>query len=127
MFVDDEKIILDSLCLQIKRAFGNEFAYEAAESAEEAWEIIEELAEEGCNIILIVSDWLMPNIKGDEFLSKVHEKWPETIKIILTGYADDDAIERARQNANLYCVIKKPWSYEELITQIAEALQLSRQ
>ena len=56
IFVDDEKIILQSLKAQIKKHFGNQYTYEFAESGEEAWEIIQELHKEGTQILLIVSD-----------------------------------------------------------------------
>ncbi|HBB31592.1 MAG TPA: hypothetical protein DDZ80_27080 [Cyanobacteria bacterium UBA8803] len=112
--VDDEKVILESLKEQLKRRFGNQYLYEVAESAEEAWEIIEELYEEDIKIMLIVSDWLMPDMKGDEFLIQVHHKYPEIITVMLTGQADEAAINRAKENANLYCCLRKPWSEDEL-------------
>jgi signal transduction histidine kinase len=49
----------------------NRYFYELAESVEEAWEVIEELYEEGIRIIIVISDWLMPGIKGDEFLIQI--------------------------------------------------------
>ncbi len=71
--VDDETVILESLQEQISRHFGKQFLYEAAESAEEALEILEDLTDEGVKIVVIVSDWLMPGMRGDEFLVKVHQ------------------------------------------------------
>ena len=121
--VDDEKIILDSLKLQMKKHFGNDYTYEFAQSAEEAWEIIEELEEDGQEILMVVSDWLMPYVKGDEFLGKVHQEHPEIVKVMLTGQADEDAIERARQQANLYRCIAKPWNEDELVEAIVSGLE----
>lgn len=112
--VDDETVILESLKEQLKRRFGNQYMYEAAESAQEAWEIIEELHEEDVKVVIIVSDWLMPEMKGDEFLIKVHQKYPEIVTVMLTGQADDAAIERAKKEANLYYCLRKPWTEEEL-------------
>jgi DNA-binding NtrC family response regulator len=120
--VDDEKIILDSLKLQMKKHFGNDYTYEFAQSAEEAWEIIEELSEEGEEILIVVSDWLMPYGKGDKFLGEVHQKHPEIVKVMLTGQADQEAIEEAQQKANLYRCIHKPWNEAELIEAIAAGL-----
>ena len=120
--VDDEKIILDSLKLQMKKHFGNDYTYEFAQSAEEAWEIIEELEEEGQEILMVVSDWLMPYIKGDEFLGKVHEQHPQIVTVMLTGQADQEAIERAQQEANLYRCIAKPWNEDELVETIVSGL-----
>ncbi len=75
--VDDEKIILDSLKAQLKEKFGNVYMYEVAENADDAMEVINEHSEDGCEILVVVSDWLMPGIKGDEFLIALHKKHPE--------------------------------------------------
>ncbi|HAG80524.1 MAG TPA: hypothetical protein DCL61_04970, partial [Cyanobacteria bacterium UBA12227] len=66
--VDDEVVVLNSLKIQLKNEFGDTYLYEVAESADEALEIIEEFHEDEIRILLIVSDWLMPGMKGDEFL-----------------------------------------------------------
>jgi CheY-like chemotaxis protein len=121
--VDDETVILESLQEQISRHFGEQFLYEAAESAEEALEILDELTEEGVKIVVIVSDWLMPGMRGDEFLVKVHQQFGETTTIMLTGQADEKAIERAKREANLYCCVHKPWREEELLKIITTALE----
>lgn len=112
--VDDENIILDSLGEQIRNMFGDEFVYEAAENAEEGMEVIEELADENVEVLVIVSDWLMPGQKGDEFLIKVHEKFPNIVKVMLTGQADEKAIQNAINNAGLHAYISKPWTAEDL-------------
>lgn len=121
--VDDETVILESLQEQISRHFGERFLYEAAESAEEALEILEELNQEGVKIVVILSDWLMPGMRGDEFLVQVHQQFGETTTIMLTGQADEKAIERAKREANLYCCIHKPWREEELLKVITTALE----
>ncbi|NES74160.1 MAG: response regulator [Okeania sp. SIO2D1] len=122
--VDDESVILETLQEQIDRHFGGKFLYEAAESAEEALEILTELGEEGVKTVLIVSDWLMPGMRGDEFLVQVRQKFDDIIMIMLTGQADEQAIERAKQEAHLHCCIYKPWQEEELIQIITKALEL---
>ena len=121
--VDDEKIVLQSLKAQLKKHFGNRYTYEFAESGGEAWEVIEELHEEGVTILMLVSDWLMPNMKGDELLIQVHQKYPDIIKVMLTGQADRDAVERTREQANLHRCLHKPWSEEELIDVLLSGLE----
>ena len=121
--VDDEVVILDSLKEQLKRSFGNNFIYEGAESAEEAWEVIEELQSDDIDIIVIVSDWLMPGTKGDEFLIQIHQRFPQLIKIMLTGQANEAAITRAKKEANLHACLYKPWTEEELARIIMTALK----
>jgi CheY-like chemotaxis protein len=120
--VDDEEIVLNSLEMQLKNQFGDEYIYEFAQNAEDALEILEEFDEEGIEVLVIVSDWLMPGIKGDEFLIKVHEKFPRIVKVMLTGQADAQAVERAKTEANLHRCIHKPWQTNELIDTIQSGL-----
>ena len=123
--VDDESMILTSLELEFQAAFGNTYLYEFAESADEALELIEELSQADIQIMLIVTDWLMPGMKGDEFLVHVHQKYDKIINIMLTGQADEAAVERARSAGNLYACIYKPWDSQSLITTIKSALATS--
>jgi CheY-like chemotaxis protein len=120
--VDDEAVILESLKEQLKRRFGDRYLYEVAESAGEAWEIIEELHADDVKVLVIVSDWLMPDMKGDEFLIEVHQKFPQIVTVMLTGQADEEAIVRAKEQGNLYCCLRKPWSEEELAQVINSTL-----
>lgn len=120
--VDDERMVLDSLRMQLSTAFGTSYTYEGAEDAYEALDLIEELDHDKISVIVIISDWLMPGIKGDDFLIRVHERFPKVIKIMLTGQADEAAIERAKKQANLYRCLLKPWSEKELLETIKSAL-----
>ncbi len=119
--VDDEKIILDSLEEQINGRLGREFSVELAERGEEALEIIAELAEDGRELAVVISDQLMPSMKGDEFLIKVHASHPETLKILLTGQASIDAVRNAINNARLYRYVVKPWEENDLMLTVEEA------
>lgn len=120
--VDDEVVVLNSLKIQLKNEFGDAYLYEVAESADEALEIIEEIEDENKAIIVIVSDWLMPGIKGDEFLIRVHQQYPNVVKVLLTGQADETAIERAKTQANLHSCLHKPWDGKELVETIKSGL-----
>jgi CheY-like chemotaxis protein len=120
--VDDEIIILNSLKKQLKKAFGDTYNFEMAESAYDALEIIEELHEEEVAILLVVSDWLMPGMKGDEFLIHVHQKFPNIIKIMLTGQASIEAIQRAKEQANLQYCLHKPLNTNDFIQTIQSSL-----
>ncbi len=121
--VDDEALILDTLEIELKKAFNGNYHFETAENADEALEIIEELQEESIETVVIVSDWLMPGLKGDEFLIKVHKKYPNIVKIMLTGQADNAAIERAKIQANLHQCLQKPWNSRDLIETIKSGLR----
>jgi DNA-binding NtrC family response regulator len=123
MCVDDERIVLNSLKSLFMRRLGEEFAYEMAEDAEEALALIDELCEEDVKILVIISDWLMPGMKGDEFLIRVHEKHPDIVKVMITGQADEESISKAVNKANLLRCFHKPWDDEELILTIRKALE----
>ena len=120
--IDDERIILQSLRDQFMRNFGNNYTYEFAESGDEALEVIEELNDDDVQILVVVSDWLMPEMKGDELLIKIHQNFPKIVKILLTGQADETAITRAKKEANLYCYISKPWEEKILIEAIKNGM-----
>ena len=121
--IDDDKTILDSLKAQLKKNFGNEYVYEFAESADEALEVIEDIAQDQTETFIVVSDWLMPGMKGDEFLIELHKKYPYSKKMLLTGQAEQNAINRAKKHADLYKYLAKPWEEKDLINAIDGALK----
>lgn len=120
--VDDERMVLDSLRTQLAAEFGNAYTYEGAEDAEEAFELISELNDTEVSVIVIISDWLMPGMKGDELLIRIHKQFPKIVKIMLTGQADQVAVNRAKKFANLHCCLSKPWSEAELLETIKSSL-----
>ncbi|CAH8296483.1 response regulator receiver domain-containing protein [Mariniflexile fucanivorans] len=122
--VDDEKIILNSIKVQLKENYGNSFLYETAESAQEALDIIDEIMTDNQTKLIVISDWLMPVVKGDEFLIKVHSKYPKSLKIMLTGQVDEESIKRTEKEGNLYKCIRKPWMASELISCINSGMLL---
>ena len=69
--VDDEVMVLTSLESALKKAFGDEITLEFAENAKDGLEILNELLEDNEQIAMVISDYIMPGMKGDEFLKKV--------------------------------------------------------
>ena len=112
--VDDEEIILEVLKEQLKRRLGNEYLIEVAQGGEEALALVEELSAEGFEIQMIIADQIMPGMKGDELLTAVHQKYPDTLKVFLTGRADAKAVGNAVNQADLYRYLTKPWDEEDL-------------
>ena len=102
--------------------YKEKYAYETALNADEAMDIINELAQSGVEVILILSDWLMPGIKGDEFLIKVHEKYPKIKAIMISGYADSESVIKMREKINLSAFINKPWNVDNLISEVDKCL-----
>jgi DNA-binding NtrC family response regulator len=125
--VDDEPIILDSLREQLEKHYGDQYIYETADSAEEALEIIDELDDDNIEIAIIVSDWLMPGMKGDKFLLNVDLKYPRVVKVLLTGQADQKSIATLEELADRFALIPKPWNKDELINVIKTGLENNEQ
>jgi len=113
--VDDEALMLLSLKTSLTRNLGDEFIYETALDVEQAWEIIEELFKDKVELILIISDWLMPGIKGDEFLIDVYKKYPTIKAIMLSGQIEEKYIEKVKKEANLIGFFSKPCRDKDLI------------
>jgi len=119
--VDDEQVILDSLGSQLSRGYQDQFDVEVANGVEEAWEIIDDLESNGNEIRLIISDWLMTPHLGDQFLEEVYEKNPNIKLALLTGHADERAVERVRKIPNCLGVLRKPWTKEDLFRLVEES------
>ena len=120
--VDDEQTILDSLEIDLLKAFEDKYLIETAESGEEALELLSELLAEQYEVPLVISDHIMPNMKGDELLRSVHAISPNTLKIMLTGQADLEAVANAINYAKLYRYIPKPWQSDDLKLTVTEAI-----
>jgi response regulator RpfG family c-di-GMP phosphodiesterase len=115
LFVDDEKSILSSL----RRLFRTS-PYEllTAISGAEALDILKVRM-----VDLVVSDMRMPEMDGAEFLTKVASQWPETIRILLTGYSDLESTIAAVNNGRIYRYLSKPWEENDLRMTIHQALE----
>jgi response regulator RpfG family c-di-GMP phosphodiesterase len=112
--VDDEENILHS----IKRLLRKEgYRLLAALSGIEGLKILEEN-----NVHLVLSDQRMPQMSGTEFLAEVKEKYPDVIRIILTGYTQVDSITESINKGNIYKFLLKPWNDQNLKLEISKAL-----
>ncbi|NEP14377.1 MAG: response regulator [Symploca sp. SIO2C1] len=120
--VDDEQTILDSLKIELEEALGDEYLIEVAQDGEEALELLSELLEDNYEVALVISDYIMPGMKGDELLKRIHAISPKTLKIMLTGQADVEAVGNAINYAKLYRYIPKPWQTQDLSLTVTEAV-----
>ncbi len=117
--VDDEKIILDSLRIQFEKNFKNKYLFEYAESAEEALEVIDELMDKDIDILLVISDYQMPGLKGDEFAITLKQKLPNINILMLTGQITEKLSTELLSKKIVLKVISKPWSENDLVTMIS--------
>jgi YesN/AraC family two-component response regulator len=115
LFVDDEENVLASL----KRLFfKHDYEIYMASGGREALKLIDEAKPD-----LIISDQRMPEMTGAEFLSKSREILPDSIRMVLTGYADIDAAIAAINEGKVYKFIMKPWDKDDLILSVEKALE----
>jgi type II secretory ATPase GspE/PulE/Tfp pilus assembly ATPase PilB-like protein/FixJ family two-component response regulator/RNA polymerase subunit RPABC4/transcription elongation factor Spt4 len=115
LFVDDEEGVLSAM----RRIFMDEnYQILTATSGEKALGVLETQL-----VHLLVSDHRMPGMTGAELLKTVKERWPETIRIMLTGHADVNSIMGAVQDGAVFKFITKPWNDEDLRLTVSLALQ----
>ena len=113
MVVDDEPDNLDLLF----RTFRRDFQVFKADSALKALQILDDEGE----MAVIISDQRMPEMNGTEYLGKTFERFPDTIRILLTGYTDVEDLVEAINSGQVFKYITKPWNPEELKSVIQQS------
>ena len=117
LIVDDESEILKALYRQFRRTY----EVYTAESADAGLEIMREVPVE-----VVVSDQRMPGTTGTQFLRQVWELYPDTVRLLLTGYADVEAVIAAINDGHVFRYITKPWDPVELESIIQQAFERYR-
>jgi len=114
--VDDERNVLRAM----ERIFlDDDYDIVLAGSGEEGLKVMEESGP----FQVVISDYRMPVMNGVEFLKGVYDRWPETVRIVLSGYADASAIVAAINEGHIYRFIPKPWNDDELRITIQNCLE----
>ena len=115
LFVDDEAGVLSAM----RRIFMEEnYRIFTAASGAEALCVLETE-----QVNLVVSDHRMPGMTGAELLKTIKERWPQTIRIMLTGHADINSVMGAVKDGAVYKFITKPWNDDDLRLTVSLALQ----
>jgi CheY-like chemotaxis protein len=112
--VDDEQSILQSLKRLLRK---EEYRILTASSGAEGLKILEEH-----DVHLVISDQRMPQMSGIEFFAAVKERYPDTFRIILSGYTDVDSITESVNKGHVYKFFLKPWNDQSLRLEIKQAL-----
>jgi FixJ family two-component response regulator len=118
LIVDDEEAILETMGF----TFQDEYDVLTSSSAQRGLELLAERSP----VAAVISDQRMPEMTGVEFLAEVFERHPETTRIILTGFADMDAIIQSINNGHVYAYITKPWEPDELKQVVRRAVDRHR-
>ena len=119
LYVDDEENNLFSF----KATFRLKYQVFLAIGASEAVKILDE----NPDIAVIITDQRMPNMTGVEFLESILEKHPEPMRVLLTGYADINAVIEAVNKGKIFHYLSKPWNEEELDFTITRAYDIYNQ
>ena len=117
LVVDDEPRSQEAL----RRTLEEDFEVFTAASAEEAQRIMETEW-----VQIIVCDQRMPETTGVEFLKSVRSRWPDTLRIILSGYTDAEDIIAGVNEAGIYQYLMKPWQPEQLLLTLQTAARIYR-
>lgn len=115
LYVDDEEQNL----ISFRATFRREYQIHTAQSGQEALRILREEP-----IQLIITDQRMPGMTGVQFLEKTALEYPETIRMVLTGYSDLEAIIEVINSGRVFRYIQKPWDEQELRMTIENARQM---
>jgi CheY-like chemotaxis protein len=118
LVVDDEEAILETM----QFTFEDEYEVLTAPSARRGLELLDEHAP----VAVVISDQRMAEMTGVEFLAEVCRRHPATTRIILTGFADLDAIIQAINAGHVYAYITKPWEPDELKQVVRRAVEHHR-
>jgi len=114
LVVDDETHSLDA----IRRNLEEDFSVLTATSAEDARKLLEQH-----EVSVILCDQRMPGCTGVKFLKQVRELWPDTVRIIISGYTDSQDIIAGINEAGIYQYLPKPWLPEHLLTTVSNAVE----
>lgn len=115
--VDDEPNVLNAL-RRLLRPHG--YQIDTADSGEAALEKLATL-----HVDIVVSDMRMPGMNGAQLLSEVRNNWPETLRILLTGYSDITSAVSAINDGGIFRYVSKPWDDSELLSVIRQALDIA--
>ena len=110
LFVDDDRIVLRSLERGLLYEPYNKLF---ANSAKKTLEILQQE-----KVHVIVTDMCMPDMDGLELLRIVNKKYPHIVKIVLSGYTDQNTVQQAIHQGDIFKFIRKPWKLEENFKEI---------
>lgn len=114
LIVDDEFIILEALRIQISRILPDVVLLEAASSGDEAIQLIDEFHNENKDLVLVISDFNLDDLKGTDILKHAVSKFSNVEKVILSGQSNTELIQQFNTEYGLAAIINKPWNFGEI-------------
>lgn len=122
LIIDDEFIILESLRIQISRILPDHIVLEAASSGEESISLIDELKASNHDLMLVITDFNLDDLKGTDLLKHAVNNFPSVKKAILTGQADSEIIQQFEKEYGLDAIFQKPWDFDEIKQLVLQVL-----
>lgn len=116
LIVDDEEAILETMTFTFMDL------YEVLTTSDPMQAL--GIMQENGPIAVVITDQRMPGMTGVELLREVYERYPDTIRIILTGFADSEATIQAINDGHIYGYVNKPWEPDELKALVRRAVEL---
>ena len=121
--IDDERIILFALRIQLERLLTKDFTIECFTDGEEALEFIRNSVDEGQLLPLVITDEMMPNkIKGHEIIKKLDNEYPNISCLLLTGYAVANIVNELPQKDTVK-IMAKPWKQSDLVATVYSLIE----
>jgi DNA-binding NtrC family response regulator len=120
--VDDESIILWSMVQEISEYFGERFEYHSISDPKKVVSLLNSLKQSGVETSLVISDWLMPGLNGDELINLISRENPGIRAVIVTGHSNENIISGFKNNPNIRGVVAKPWIPKQLLSVIEKAI-----
>jgi len=125
--VDDEPIVLKSLKAELKEILQNTYSIEMAESGEEAIDLLKDIQKNNGTVELVISDFVMPRMNGQQLLTRIHDLSPMTEKVMLSGRTNNEGLVQTINSIRLFRFIDKPWDKQFLQATVNEAIHSYRQ
>lgn len=124
--VDDDILVLNSLRIQLERHFGETHLLEFAQNVDEAIGVIDDITSAGVELIVIISDWIMPSKNGDVLAEHVKAINPKIQVVVLSGKLQEEKAMALVASQTIDKVMLKPWSEEDLVNVINNALKANQ-
>lgn len=120
--IDDEAVILMAMAMELRRHFGSEFVIETATSADELELSLRDDLAEGMELACIITDWIMPGLKGEDVAARLRVLAPGTPVVLMTGHSEAGEAEAAIAADGPVRILRKPWRQKALVETLTELL-----
>jgi CheY-like chemotaxis protein len=121
--VDDNNEVLQSLRRQLRAGLDGAARVELSNNAERAMERLQALVETNRSGLVIVSDWLMPGLRGDQFVKQVREQFGDIPVVVLSGHITIEAKEALSAMPQVVEILPKPWAEGDLLQAVSTGLK----